>query len=80
MERKIADTRHGYLARSIPIGDKIGNFGSLEVKGTPKEPIYFVKNDKPIVPVLKKEVKEPNGHIDEKEIIRLVAERWRNFI
>ena len=39
------------------IADKIGNFGSLEVKGTPQEPIYFVRNDKPIpMPVVEKEV------------------------
>ena len=63
------------------IADKIGNEGTLKIKGTPEEPIYFVRNDKPIpMPVVEKEVpkevKEPNGHIDESEIIRLVAERW----
>ena len=63
------------------IADKIGNEGTLKIKGTCEEPIYIIREASSIpVPALKKEVpkevKEPNVHLNEKELLRMAYERW----
>jgi hypothetical protein len=71
---------------TLDISDKIGNVGFLKVKGTPEEPIFVIR-EAPKVPTPNLEFlekledkAEPNGHdIDEREIARSVATRWREF-